>query len=371
MIRTGRSALAVFGFAYACVTPAFAQDGATKGAAAIAWIESFECPVPGQTLTVAGLETPGQIEAVKQEHRGYVQSRQEAVDLALRARAQIERENAGKREPGKRVRKALAELDSKINDLGGNVTNSLAQMALAGYVELSQVSLDAPPSRSGTHRLAPFAQYAQELQRLAAPYGPIASAVPQRFLYCLDQANSAYVAEFEAEILADARAATNAEAITPVYSPWQVPGLANASPILQQVRAIQATRREEERRAQEQLRAERDAKLKRELEAKASRELQIATRYVNFINAGRTQDAISLLTDDVYLDSPNGNARGRATVARRMREAAQESAGARMGSPVVGSGYSVYVRVSSSRGSGTMFFGFRNNLISSITLRRN
>ena len=107
------------------------------------------------------------------------------------------------------------------------------------------------------------------------------------------------------------------------------------------------------------------------LQAQAERELQIAQRYVGHVKAGRTQSAINMLTSDIYLSSPNGNARGKDAVARRMREAADNSAGASMGNPTIGSNYSIYVRVSSSRGSGTMIFGFRNSLIASITLRRN
>lgn len=357
--------------AMVCAQGASANDGASKGAAALEWIQGFDCPVPGRALTIPGLETQADIDALKAENGNYIQSRRQALDLALRARNQVQSEIQGKDRPGKRLQKAFDELDSKINDLGGHVTHSLAQMVMAGYVELSRTSLASPPSTNGEHPLRPFALYGADLAALARPYGPAAAAVPERWNDCVYAANESYIEEFEAEIIADAEGAANASDITRIYDRWNLPGARDTSPILQQVRSIQMARAEEERREIERRRAERDAEARRMLQAQAERELQIAQRYVGHVKAGRTQSAINMLTSDIYLSSPNGNARGKDAVARRMREAADNSAGASMSNPTVGSNYIIYVRVSSSRGSGMMFFGFRDGLISSITLRRN
>lgn len=350
---------------------ASASEGANKGTAALQWIEGFECPTPGRPLNVPGLETQTAINSLKSENRNYIQSRREALELALRARGQVQSEIQGRNKPGRRLQKAFDDLDAKINDLGGHVTHSLAQMVMAGYVELAKASLSDPPPASGRHPLSQFTQYGSDLVALARPYGPAAMSVTERWNECVNAANNAYIEEFEAEIIADAEGTSNTSDIAGVYNRWLLQGARNDSPILQQVRSIQMARVEEERREIERRRAERDAEARRILQAQAERELQIAKRYVGHVKAGRTKSAINMLTSDIYLSSPNGNARGKDAVARRMREAADNSAGASMGNPTVGSNYSIYVRVSSSRGSGTMIFGFRNSLISSITLRRN
>lgn len=346
-----------------------ADDGAQRGAAALQWIEGFECPTPGERLSVAGLETIADARAHKVENQNYVETRQESLALALRARRQIEREVAksGKR-PSKRVRKSFAELDAKIDSLGGNVAYALSQWVLAAYVEISMLDVEESPSSSQIHPLQQFSNQTSLLQKLAEPYGSAVIAVPQRWQTCLNMINNKLAERFEVEILSDAETAGNPQGIQDIYNRITVRGLRNDSPIIVQVRSMQLALAEQQRREIERQRAERDAEARKILLAQAERERKTALQYVKFIRSGRINSAVSLLTSDVFLKSRSGNARGRQAVAQRMRDAEKSEKTARLSDPIIGSDLSIYSRITSGGRKGRMLFGFRDSKIATIQL---
>ncbi|GGB71816.1 nuclear transport factor 2 family protein [Blastomonas aquatica] len=353
----------------ALASPAAAQDGAARGAAALRWAQSFACPLPGEPLQIAGLESPARVESTKAENLAYIQSRQQSLDLALRARTQIESEVAqsgGK--AGKRLQKAFAELDGKINDLGGDVADSLAQWLMAEYVALSNADVFHNPVTHTPHPLASFVADAERARVAAAPFGPAVLPITDRLFECLGGINQTILSTFEPEILSDVEAARTASAVQEIVNRLELPPLRGSGGLIEQVRSIQLALAEEERRTAERQRAERDAEARRILLAEAERELGIARRYVGFINAGRINDAIALLTPDVVLQSPRGNAQGRQAVAARMRDAAGGGNQANIGAPQIDGNHTIFVTVTANGQSGRMIFGFRDRLIAAIRL---
>ncbi len=349
---------------------AIAQDGEARGRAALTWLQEFECPQLGVPLHINGLETAEQVERLQNDNLNYVRSRREAVNLALRARRQVEREiSQSNKRKGKKLQKAFDELDTKINNLGGDVAHVLSQWVMAGYVSISKTEPNTNPLTATSHPLTPFIQKGEVLRSEATPFGSGLLVIGDRWYHCLSEANAALLQIYEPEIMADVEAANSAAALDGVLRKLQVPGLDNNSPILAQIRSIQLAMANEERREQERQRATRDAEARKILVAQAKREQAIAARYVNFLNANQINDAIKLLTGDVILRTQgSATVQGRQIVAQRMRSAASKGQQVKIGSPRVNGNNIIYVDISGGGRSGRMLFGFRDGLISNIRI---
>jgi hypothetical protein len=344
-----------------------------RGRQALTWIAGYQCPAPGQPISVPGVASSAEAQQVRQENWAFAQGRLAAIAEAARARQQIESEveQAGGR-PGRSMQKALAALDDAIAATSARAATALTQWSLATWVGMSRLDGDFDILGGGSHPLAPYEQDGEALETLAQSFGGALNPIVAKYRQCLSEMNSAIIEQNLPQIRAAADRRVSSAQMTELIDRldrYPVDPSSAGGAFLAELKGKRDSLAAAETARADAARAQADKATRDRLAADARRGQAIAAQYVNAIAAGRIDAAIGLLSDDVFLSSPQGNARGRQAVATRMRQAATEGAGASpMQAPQIDASFRVYSAVRGQRGSGKIYFTFQAGRISGISL---
>lgn len=345
-----------------------------RGERAVAWIQSYECPRPGRPLTVQSLGTDADIQRALDENWAFMQSSLNARLGATRQRERVVAELQAEGSSGSAaMQRSLTQLDDALRAVDYRVATTAAQWALANYVLMSRAPGDFNILDGRVNPLAEFVPVVQALENLTGQFGEPTQQVYRRFRDCWVAANDVYLdaaGPIVQQRLRSARTVAEVDRIlalvTAMPSNPELPGGA----VVAEAQTKRADLIAEAEREAERQRAASDQAARARLEREANETLSLARRYINAIGSGAVNEASQLLSPNVRLVSPEGNASGRSAVVERMRAAQQRGEQVSMGAPQITSGYRVESRLTSSRGSGTMSFQSSGGLITLIELRQ-
>ncbi len=386
--------------AVAVVLTATDQAAVDKAAGSMKWVGAYQCPTLGLPVTVRGMQTEGEVAAQQQNSWNFAQGQAEALRQPLQQRQSV----LANAKPGDNFDAELARIDGQVEAAMARSGTALVNWALANWVEMAKVDSAFTMPATGPNPLKRFADRAQMLSAYATKVGRLPGAgqyvrpVTDKFDRCLIVAQN-QVVEANADSIraamktvrspAEARAVASAYAVS--TAGFQAAGIA-APGVMSELDARVAALEEEERVATETS-ARELAKRQAEIAAKSGpaagtggalatggpatgptatddrTNLRIATTVVKALANRSTADAMKYLHADITMSSPLGSAHGKSEVQSALQRGFSSGNGAgSLGAPRIASGQIVSA-VQSARGSGTMFFGFRDGLVISMQIR--
>ncbi|MEH6717103.1 hypothetical protein [Parasphingorhabdus flavimaris] len=355
-------------------TPALAVTPKERADQALSWIQTFECPELGAPLLLPRMQDSAQARQVKAENWQFVEGRERALQEAYRAKSVIDAEVArdgGK--PGRRLRKAYAELDASIAETSSKSINALVQWALANWAETSHIKLDELYYPLTRHPLSNYKNDVARLAPLKSKFGNDVGIIEQRMNHCLADFNEQYILSRQEdieEIVATAKKSSEIGGPLKFIEGYPLPPDSEAEALVLNAQTAYRSMVIDEQRQIELARARAQRDANDQLKAQSNRNLSIAIQYVRAINNGNLSGASGYLSSNVFLQSPNGNANGKNAVSRRMRSAAKEGNRASLAKPIMNQSLQIYSNITSNKGRGRMIFSFSGGKISRIKLIR-